>query len=130
MSFSKAFKRNTLLVAGVIVPDLRDNEALSEAFWENFVKLLSGLPPESVGKLQLLIKVVSLLSWIYNLKPFTALNARVRQMYIDRLFSLPVSKIAGGLTGLRSLIFISFYGIPTVWESINYEGPIVNRTGS
>ncbi len=50
--------------------------------------------------------------------------------YIGRLFSFPILKIQGGLTGLRSLIFISFYGIPAVWESIQYEGPIVNRTGS
>ncbi len=129
MEFSRAFKKTTLLVAGVIVPDLVDSEPLSEAFWENFVKLLSGLPPESVNKLQMLLKVIGLLSWVYHLKPLSALNAGVRQAFIDRLFSFPILKIQGGLTGLRSLIFISFYGIPAVWESIQYEGPIVNRTG-
>ena len=39
-------------------------------------------------------------------------------------FNLPVGKIAGGLTGLRSLVLIAFYNIENLWPEIGYDGPV------
>ena len=119
------FERNVLLFAEVIVPQLENNSALQKLFMDNFEKLMSGIEPDSSDKIKLLVKVLGILSWVYNRKSFQALNTDQKQQFIDKLFRFPVSKIVAGLTGLRSLVFIAYYGIPVVWKEINYEGPIV-----
>jgi len=35
-----------------------------------------------------------------------------------------VGIVVGGLTGLRSIVMISYYGIEEVWSTINYDGPV------
>ena len=119
------FERNVLLFAEVIVPQLENNSALQKLFMDNFEKLMSGIEPDSSDKIKLLVKVLGILSWVYNRKSFQALNTDQKQRFIEKLFRFPVSKIVAGLTGLRSLVFIAYYGIPVVWKEINYEGPIV-----
>ena len=119
------FERNVLLFAEVIVPQLENNSALQKLFMDNFEKLMSGIEPDSSDKIKLLVKVLGILSWVYNRKSFQALNTDQKQQFIDKLFRFPVSKIVAGLTGLRSLVFIAYYGIPVVWKEINYEGQIV-----
>ena len=104
---------------------LENNSALQKLFMDNFEKLMSGIEPDSSDKIKLLVKVLGILSWVYNRKSFQALNTDQKQRFIEKLFRFPVSKIVAGLTGLRSLVFIAYYGIPVVWKEINYEGPIV-----
>ena len=119
------FERNVLLFAGVIVPQLENNSALQKPFLDNFEKLMSGIESDSSDKIKLLVKVLGVLSWVYNRKSFQALYKKQKERFIANLFRFPVSKIVAGLTGLRSLVFIAYYGIPVVWEEINYDGPIV-----
>ena len=122
-----SFEKNVLLFAGVIVPQLENNSALQKSFLDNFEKLMSGIEPDSSDKIKLLVKVLGVLSWVYNRKSFQALNKEQKERFIENLFRFPVSKIVAGLTGLRSLVFIAYYGIPVIWEEINYQGPVVSR---
>ena len=119
------FERNVLLFAGVIVPQLESDSALQKPFIDNFEKLMNGIETDSFDKIKLLVKVIGVLSWAYNRKSFQALNLEQKEQFIEKLFRFPVSKLVAGLTGLRSLVFIAYYGIPVVWEEINYDGPIV-----
>ncbi len=118
------FKQTIILFTEVIIPDLRNNTSLEYAFIKNFKQMINGLEPESADKIKLLVKVIDKLSLVYNFKTFEQLTYKQRTRYIDRLFDFPIGKIVGGLTGLRSIVMISYYGIEDVWKSIRYDGPV------
>ena len=118
------FKGNILLFAEVIVPELKKNTTLEYAFIKNFKQLFLGLESESASKIKLLVSVIDKLSFVYNFTAFENLSFEKRKIFIDKLFHFPVGKVVAGLTGLRSLVLISFYGIEDVWPTISYEGPI------
>jgi len=121
------FERNVLLFAGVIVPQLEKKSPLQKPFLDNFEKLMKGIDPDSFDKIKLLVKVIGILSWVYNLRSFKSLNGDQKVRFIEKLFHFPISMLVAGLTGLRSLVFIAYYGIPEVWRDINYDGPIVTN---
>jgi len=116
-----------LSLAGVIVPDLAVESELRLQFWEKYEKLILGLDPGSVQKIAMLTKAIAFLSWVYYFRSVEKLSSGQKDQFIERLLSFPVSKIAGGVTGLRSLVLIAFYSLPEVWEEINYAGPLVNN---
>ncbi|NOQ91164.1 MAG: hypothetical protein GQ552_00445 [Flavobacteriaceae bacterium] len=118
------FKENIILFSEVIVPELKQNTSLEYAFIKNFKVLFQGLEPDSASKIKLLTKVIENLSFIYNFKSFENLSYEKRVKYIDKLFQFPIGKIVAGLTGLRSLVLISYYGIDQVWPTIHYDGPV------
>jgi len=122
------FEQNVLLFAGVIVPELETNQPLHQSFLENFEKLMQGIEADSFAKIRLLVSVVGILSWIYHLKSFQSLSIEKRERFINRLYHFPIAKIVGGLTGLKSLVFIAYYGIPAVWKDIRYDGPVTKNT--
>ena len=122
------FKQNIILFAEVIVPDLHQNTSLEYSFIKNFKELFLGLEKDSASKIKLLVKLVEILSLVYNLKSFEKLSYHKRQKFINKLYQFPIGKIIAGLTGLRSLILISYYGIDEVWSTINYDGPIKPQT--
>lgn len=119
------FERTVWLFAGIIVPELENNAVLHRPFSDNFDKLMHGIEADSFQKIKLLVKVVGVLSWAYNQNSFHKLTLEQRKRFIGLLYRFPISKIVSGLTGLKSLVFIAYYGIDTVWENINYDGPIV-----
>jgi len=118
------FKQNVLLFAEVMVPDLHQNASLEYSFIKNFKQLFQGLEKDSADKIKLLVTLIETMSFIYNFRSFEKLNYENRKKFIGRLYQFPVGKIVAGLTGLRSLILISYYGIEEVWPNINYDGPI------
>jgi len=118
------YKQTILHFAEVIIPDLQNNTALQYAFIKNFKQLINGLEPESASKIELLVKVIDKLSLIYNFQPFRKLSYEQRAKYINRLFNFPIGKVVGGLTGLRSIVMVSYYATEDVWLSINYDGPV------
>ena len=118
------YKQTIVLFAEVIIPDLQNNTSMEYAFIKNFKQIINGLEPESAGKIKLLVKVIDKLSVVYNFKTFEHLTYKQRTRYIDRLFNFPVGIVVGGLTGLRSIVMISYYGIDDVWKSIHYDGPV------
>ncbi|MFK5889790.1 MAG: hypothetical protein QM486_03545 [Flavobacteriaceae bacterium] len=115
------FKYYVILFAEVIVPDFYDNQVLQKPFLENFSKIIENLEYQADSKIKLLVKLIAALSFIFNFKAFNKLNYKRRKTYIDKLFNLPINKIVAGLTGLRSLILISYYGLDQIRLSINYK---------
>lgn len=121
------FKQNVLLFAEVMVPDLHQNASLEYSFIKNFKQLFQGLEKDSADKIKLLMTLIETMSFIYNFRSFEKLSYKKRKTFIDKLYQFPIGKIVAGLTGLRSLILISYYGIDEVWPNINYEGPIKSK---
>jgi len=121
------FKQNVLLFAEVMVPDLHQNASLEYSFIKNFKQLFQGLEKDSADKIKLLTTLIETMSFIYNFRSFEKLSYKKRRKFIDRLYQFPIGKIVAGLTGLRSLILISYYGIDEVWPIINYDGPIKSK---
>ena len=115
----KIFKNNVLLFAEVIIPDLQDNKLIQEALFKNFSQLLNQLEYQADSKVKMLVKVIEFLSIVYHFKAFNKLTYSKRKVFINRLFQLPVAKIVAGLTGLRSLVLISYYGLEEVVSKIN-----------
>lgn len=122
------FKQNIILFAEVIVPSLHQNASLEYAFIKNFKQLFQGLEEDSATKIKLLVQFIDIMSYVYNFKSFNDLSYDKRQKFIDKLNQFPIGKIVAGLTGLRSLVLISYYGIDEVWPTINYDGPIKPQT--
>ena len=112
-------KNSVLLFAEVIVPDLQDKTLIQETLFTNFDQLLNQLEYQADSKIKLLVSVIELLSFVYNFKAFHKLTYLKRKLFIDKLFQFPVGKIVAGLTGLRSLVLISYYGIEEVVSKNN-----------
>lgn len=118
------FHQNINLFAAVIIPALKNNQELQQKFIHNLEKIVQGLESDSTNKIKLLVKVMDKLSLIYNLKSFKKLSYTQRQNYISRLFNFPIGMVVAGLSGLKSIVFIAYYGIEDVWTTIDYQGPI------
>ncbi len=118
------FKDNIILLAEVIVPEMYQNTSLKDTFIKNFKQMFYGLEEDSSIKIKLLVQVIEKMSYVYHFKSFSNLSFDKRKKYIDKLFNFPIGKIVAGLTGLRSLILISYYSIEQVWPSIHYDGPV------
>jgi len=127
LTLSISQRKTVYLFASVIIPDLKQNASLESEFILNFEKLFFGFDPDTQKKLKLFISLISLLSFFYTARAFEKLSFEKRQSYIDRLFNFPLSKIISALTGLRTLCFISYYSLKEVWNSINYDGPILSK---
>jgi len=122
-----SFKQAVYLFSVVIIPELK-NDSAKTIFLNNFIKLLNGVDKTSSDDIRLLVKVILILSWFYNAKSFSKLSDDKRQGFIKKLYFFPYKKIVGGLTGLKSMVFISYYGIPSVWKDIKYDGPIISNS--
>ncbi len=118
------FKENIILLAEVIVPQIYKKESLQYSFIKYFKQIFSGLEENSSKKIGLLVRVINILSYFYYLTSFNRLSYKKRKKFVKALFNFPVGTIVAGITGLRSLILISYYGIDQIWEEIDYEGPL------
>lgn len=126
MKLSIDQREKLLGFAGVIIPDLRQENGLKNDFIIHFEKLFFGFDKDTQKKLLLFISVLSFLSLFYNAKAYSKLTYDEQKAYIDRLYNFPVAKIVSALTGLRTLCFISYYSIKEVWKTIHYDGPVIS----
>ena len=58
---------------------------------------------------------------------FTRLGATDQDRVLAAVEASSSDKLRGGLDGLRSLVFLAYYGDPRTWGLIGYDGPLVNR---
>lgn len=113
------FKNNVILFAEIMVPDLQQKPELREGFYLNFNQLMSRLEFKADAKIKLLVSLIQILSICYHFKAFKNLSSKRRKRFIEKLFRFPIGKIVAGLTGLRSLVLISYYGLEPVYSQIN-----------
>lgn len=110
--------------ATIMIPDLEDSNDERDEFHESLLSFFKTIDVGTQKQLFLLLHLINFLSYVYNAKGFRKLSYQSRKVYIKKLFNFPINKVVGGLTGLRSLCFFTYYTQEQQWKKINYDGPI------
>lgn len=73
-------------------------------------------------QLGVLIRVVAWLPWLTRLRPFTSLHAEQRATYLHSLERSPLALVRRGTWGLRTLVFMGYYGRPSAAAAVGWRG--------
>jgi len=92
-----------------------------EAYLTNFYHLLHGFDADSQKKLLLLIKVLNISSTLRYFKSINRLSEKKRNNLLKAFYNSPITKLRGGLNGLRSLCLLAFYSMDENKEMIGYH---------
>src|SRR6266498_2399939 len=110
MDYKKKF--DLILALGTaFIPQLAEEEDLHAELVENFAKFHSDLDMISRKKIELLMSVIDLFALFTHFKHLSSLSQQKRTKVIETLYKLPVAKVIGGITGVRSIFFVSYYSI-------------------
>jgi hypothetical protein len=82
---------------------------------------LSERPPAMVRQLKLFIRVIGALSVLRYGITFGRLDPRRRSLLLGRLESSSLLLIRRGFWGLRTLVYMGYYGQPEVQKEIGYR---------
>ncbi len=100
-------------------------DALDEAGWlraEDIVcEALATKPASMVRQLLLFIRLANWLALVPYGRPFTRLGPASRRAHLTRLENAPVLLIRRGFWGLRTLVFMGYYGQARVREELGYR---------
>lgn len=92
-----------------------------EAYLKNFYHLLHGFDADSQKKLLLLIKVLNISSALRYFKSLDHLSEEERNKLLKAFYNSPISKLRGGINGLRSLCLLAFYSMDENRAQIGYQ---------
>ena len=59
---------------------------------------------------------------------FTSLDAAAQDRVLARMEAADEGLLRGGFAGLKSLVFMGYYGDPRTWAILGYDGPALERT--
>lgn len=109
-------------MARTILPEVRE---MDEMGWQEAEAIIErGLrdrPPSVRRQLGLFIRVADLLPLLRYGRPFTGLSEARRAAYLGWLERAPVLLLRRGLWGVRTLVFMGYYGQPRVRAHIGYR---------
>ncbi len=109
-------------IASVVVPESAD---LDDRAWHEMEALvldsLSRRPPPLQRKLRLFIHAVEWLPVLSYRKRFGALDPESRAAFLGRLQEHRIDAIRVGFWGLRTLVFLGYYGRATGAHEIDYS---------
>jgi hypothetical protein len=119
--FTPEQERFLLSVAGVIVPAV---SRLDEAGRSDFTSLVAGAlaekPPSMLRQFKLFLSVIRWLPVMFFLGRFDKLSPS-RQAKVLRFFeSAPLGLLRKGTWGLKTLVFMGYYGQSAVAEKVGY----------
>ncbi|MBX7058750.1 MAG: hypothetical protein K1X75_11850 [Leptospirales bacterium] len=110
-------------IAKLICPSLEEPGVLGQ-FTEIFDAFFAELDSRSRAQLGLFFRALNFLSLLFCWRPLHRLAPERRQRFLEQVGRRGGSKIQAGLTGVRSLVLLSYYSTPHAWRQINYEGPL------
>lgn len=116
-----------LSLAEVIIPSLQTRPMVKEKLWENFCYFLGDMDTDSQKKIQLLLFALKIWSVLRYGRSYPKMNPSQRKRFFLGLLRFPIALIVAGATGLKSLIYVSYYSLDESWENIDYQGPLVQR---
>lgn len=109
-------------MAATFVPEL---SGVDEGVWLRIEALitqgLSGRPDAIARQLVLFIRMVNVLAVFRFLRPFTALDDARRLRLLSSLENAPILAIRRGVWGLRTLVFMGYYGQDEVRARLGYR---------
>lgn len=115
-------RRPFRVIAATIVPEAAE---LDESGWRELESIVCGAlatrPRAVLRQLMLFIRVANWLSVIPYLRPLTRLGPAARRAHLARLESAPFLLIRRGCWGLRTLVFMGYYGQDRVSEALGYR---------
>ena len=109
-------------MATAFVPEL---STADEDVWRRaeviMADALSGRPDAIVKQLVLFIRVVNVLAVVRFLRPLAALDDSRKLRFLAWLEDAPVLAIRRGVWGLRTLVFMGYYGQDDVRAELGYR---------
>ena len=117
-------------LASSIVPEAA---TLDEAGWkeaENIGSRALGARPEAVVRqLLVFIRLANWLALIPYGRPFTRLGPDARRAHLTRLENAPLLLVRRGFWGLRTLVFMGYYGQERVRAELGYRAVAAGWSG-
>ncbi len=117
-------------LAATIVPEAA---TLDEAGWqeaEGIVSAALAMRPEAmVRQLLLFIRIANWLALLPYGRPFTRLGPAARRAHLTRLENAPLLLIRRGFWGLRTLVFMGYYGQDRVRKELGYRASAAGWSG-
>jgi hypothetical protein len=99
---------------------------LDDAGWaevETVIEEALASRPEAMRRqLALLIRILTWLPLFTRLRSFTALDAAQRAAFLHALERSPLALLRRGTWGLRTLVFMGYYGRPSAGAAIGWHG--------
>lgn len=106
---------------------------LDEAGWQEAESIISGAlalrPAKMVRQLLLFIRLANWLALVPYGRPFTRLGPVARRAHLTRLENAPLLLIRRGFWGLRTLVFMGYYGQERVREALGYRASAQGWSG-
>ncbi len=109
-------------VAQTIVPDTSRLDAAGWAEVEGIVeRAVASRPPGLRRQLRLFLRALEWLPFLYYGKRFTTLDPVRRSRFLRRIQDAPLLLLRRGFWGLRTLVFLGYYGRPGAAAEIGYR---------
>ncbi len=122
---NKISSKDLIPIAELIIPSLQDRPKHKQKLYENMIFFLNNSGSENVLLLKKFIILLKIASFIMFGRSYTQLGTTKRLNFFSIMDQFPIKVVIAGLTGLRTLICISYYTMEEVWSEIGYEGPTV-----
>src|SRR6185503_622140 len=92
-------------------------------------ELLAELPPTSQRQARLMLRVVEHGTHLFDLKTkrFTRLSAAEQDAYLKGWMESSLGARRVIFRALKTMAALGFYAQPSSWESIGYDGPVLDR---
>ncbi len=123
MKFLPEDKTEFLLVlARRIVPEVVELDERGMAHFRTIIDRALGERPDEVRKK--FATFLGVLRWapvLRYLSPFDRLTIRRQDAVLRWFEGAPIGLLRQGLWGLKSMVFMGYYGRTDVWEEIGYE---------
>ena len=115
-------RRPLRALASSIVPEAA---SLDESGWQELESIVSTAlvtrPESIVRQLRLFVRIADWSAVVPYGRPFTRLGPTARQAHLRRLENAPVLLIRRGFWGLRTLVFMGYYGQERVQRELGYR---------
>jgi hypothetical protein len=109
-------------IALTVVPEAT---SLTDAEWlaaETVIEHALALRPAAIRRqLQLLIRAIDLLPLLRYGRRFTSLDPASRLAFLSAMQRFPLLLLRRGVWGLRTLVFMGYYGRPEAGAAIGYR---------
>ena len=117
-------------VAGVIVPAFAELSETDRAEFRAIIeKALAERPPAVVKQLSLFLKVVNLAPIFRWGRPLSKLPDDAAHRALLWFQESPIGRLRQGFWGLRTIVFMGFYGRVASWADIGYGPELDGRGG-
>lgn len=125
---SPARREKLRAIARRVVPESAGLDALAEGdFFRTIEEALLPQQPETVRQLLLFVDAVDFLPLLRHGRRFRSLSPDRQDAWLAWLEGAPVALLRKGFWGLRTLVFLGYYGRPEAGAALGY-GP--SRSGN